>query len=395
MPYLSRLLLPALACALTLLPGPWNDVAGAAAQPSRRDRTEADLGRVNAQIERIRRQVQKDAVERDRMSRELRAAEQSVSTARGELEKLQAERARRNAELARLAAQRKEKEARRTQLRESLEAQLRTAYFAGRGEPLKLLLNQRDPAEAGRNLAYYGYFGRQRAVAIGEINANLAEINELSARIEEEEAELRQLEEARATRVTELETARRKRGQVLAKLEQDSRNRSASLAQLQRQQAQLEKLLADLSRALESAPVDPDNPFAKLRGKLAWPVAGKLAASFGQVRAGAVRWNGLLISAARGQPVKAVHDGRIAYADWLPGMGLLIIVDHGNGYLSLYGHNETLYKQTGAGVKAGETIAAAGDSGGRAESGLYFEIRRAGKPVDPRPWFRTRDPPSG
>lgn len=375
------------------LPGSWGGDAQAA-QPNRRERTEADLKRINAQIERIRRQVQKDAVDRDRMSRELRAAEQTVAKVRGELTAVQAERERVSAELARLAAERRENEARREQMREALETQLRAAYLAGRSEPLKLLLNQRDPAEAGRNLAYYGYLGRQRAAEIDNINANITELEEIRTRIKEEEDQLRQLEKQRAARVDELDAARRKRSQLLAQHEKDSRNRSASLAKLQQQQAQLEKLLADLTRALQSAPVDPNNPFGRLQGKLAWPVAGKLAASFGQVRAGAVRWNGLLIEAARGRPVRAVHDGRVAYADWLPGMGLLIIIDHGNGYLSLYGHNETLYRQAGATVKAGEIISAAGDSGGRAESGLYFEIRRGGKPVDPRPWFRTRDPPA-
>lgn len=366
-----------------------------AAQADRRDRTEADLRRINSQIERVRRQVQKDAVERDRLSRDLRAAEQSVSSARGEVERLRAERAERSAALTQLAQERSAKEAERDRTRQNLTDQLRAAYFMGRNEPLKLLLNQRNPAEFGRNIAYYGYFGRLRASEIEKINANLAEIDAIKVRIEEEEAELRRLEGARAQRLAELESARKQRGQVLSKLEQETRNRSASLKRLEQQQGQLERLLRDLNRALESSPIDPNDAFAKLRGKLAWPVAGKLTATYGQTRAGAVRWNGLLIAAARGQPVKAVHDGRVVYADWLPGMGLLMIIDHGNGYLSLYGHNETLFKQSGAAVRAGETISAAGDSGGRAESGLYFEIRRSGKPVDPRPWFRSTNPPSG
>jgi septal ring factor EnvC (AmiA/AmiB activator) len=364
-----------------------------AAQADRRERTQADLERINARIESIRKQVQKDAVERDRMSRDLKVAEESVSSARGELEKLRKERSERQAVLAKLASDRAERESEREKVRANLADQIRAAYFMGRNESLKILLNQRNPAEIGRNLAYYGYFGRLRASEIESINQNLAEIEEIRAKIEEEEARLRQLEEARVARLAELESARRQRGRVLAKLEEQSRSRSASLQRMERQQAQLERLLRDLNRALESAPVDPNDAFAKLRGKLAWPVAGTLTATFGQIRAGAVRWNGLLIRADRGAPIRAVHDGRVIYADWLPGMGLLIIIDHGNGYLSLYGHNETLFKQAGVAVRAGETIAAAGDSGGRAESGLYLEIRRSGKPVDPRPWFRSASPP--
>ena len=183
---------------------------------------------------------------------------------------------------------------------------------------------------------------------------------------------------------------------MLANLERETRNRTASLKRLEQQQGQLERLLRELSRAIQESPsVDPSDAFAKLRGRLSWPVEGRLTAGFGDTRVGTIKWNGLLIAADRGKPVRAVHTGRVIYADWLPGMGLLIIVDHGNGYLSLYGHNETLYKKVGAQVSGGDAIAAAGDSGGRAQSGLYFEIRRGGKPVDPRPWFASRTPPAG
>jgi septal ring factor EnvC (AmiA/AmiB activator) len=360
----------------------------------RKARTEADLEAVNARIERVRQQVQRDAVEKDRLNKDLRAAERSVSDARSALAKVQRERSECAADLARLSKERAQRESEREKTRESLAAQLRAAYLMGRNEPLKLLLNQRNPAEFGRNLAYYGYLGRLRADQINAINANIADIDELSAKIEEEEALLAKLEEERAAGLAELDTARKLRGRVLANLERESRNRAASLKRLEQQQEQLERLLRDLNRALaDSSQVDPNDPFAKLRGKLAWPVAGRLTARFGETRAGTVRWNGLMIAADRGSPVKAVHGGRVVYADWLPGMGLLIIVDHGGGYLSLYGHNETLFRQAGSTVQGGDTIAAAGDSGGRSQSGLYFEIRRAGKPVDPRPWFRSPAPP--
>ena len=371
-------------------------MAPANAAEDRKERTEADLKAINSRIERIRAQVERDTVEKNRLNRDLRAAEKSVAAARADLTAVQQARAERQAERARLAKERAERVAERDRTHESLSAQLRAAYLMGRNEPLKLLLNQRNPAEFGRNLAYYGYFGRLRASQIASINENILKIDELDAQIEAEDLQLAQLEEDRRTGLEELDTARKQRGRVLANLEKESRSRSASLKRLETQQAQLEQLLRDLNRALaDSTPVDPNDPFGKLRGKLAWPVAGKLTAGFGDTRAGAVRWNGLMIAADRGSPVKAVHSGRVVYADWLPGMGLLIIVDHGNGYLSLYGHNETLFKQTGATVEAGDTISAAGDSGGRSQSGLYFEIRRAGKPVDPRPWFRSRNPPGG
>ena len=359
--------------------------------PDRR-RTESDLKAIASQIQRVQEQVRRDAVERDRLSRDLRESEESVSGARGELARLRAERADRAAERARIETERRTRQAALTRAQDSLTAQIRAAYILGRNEPLKLLLNQKDPAQAGRNFAYYGYFGRMRASQIRAINENIARIDELQTKLDQEDAELAKLELAQKTQVGQLEQARQRRGKVLASLEQESRNRSEALARLQRQQAGLEKLLKDLNRALEKFPVDANDAFAKLRGELAWPVEGKLVARFGETRAGGVKWNGVLIAAERGTPVRAVYHGRVAYADWLPGLGLLMIIDHGNGYLSLYGHNERLYRAAGAQVRAGDTIAGVGDSGGRSQDELYFEIRRGGKPVDPRPWFKSSSP---
>ena len=141
-----------------------------------------------------------------------------------------------------------------------------------------------------------------------------------------------------------------------------------------------------------SGPLDNASAFGRLRGQLDWPVAGRLAASFGEQRASGVNWQGTVVSTTRGAPVHAVSGGRVLYADWLPGLGLLTIVDHGAGYLSLYGYNDTLRKAAGETVQSGDVIATAGDSGGRPEPQLYFEIRHAGKPMDPRPWFRRRAP---
>jgi septal ring factor EnvC (AmiA/AmiB activator) len=363
-----------------------------AAQPDRK-RTEANLKAVTERMERVQRQVQQDAVEKDRLNRDLREAEQSVAKAHGELSRVRSQRSERNAERERLLAERAERESERERTQADLATQLRAAYFMGRNEPLKLLLNQRSPAQFGRNLTYYGYFGRQRASQINLITGHIAALDELKVKIDEEDAQLALLEGERKGRVVELETARRQRGRVLASLEKESRSRSATLARLQQQREQLDRLLKELSRVTESAPFDPNDPFAKLRGKLAWPVAGQLATAFGDTIAGGLRSNGIEINADRGTNVRAVHEGRVVYADWLPGRGLLIILDHGNGYLSLYGHNEQLFKQAGTTVQAGDAIATAGDSGGRSKSGLYFEIRRGGKPVDPRGWFKSSAPP--
>ena len=151
--------------------------------------------------------------------------------------------------------------------------------------------------------------------------------------------------------------------------------------------------LRELRRAAPQFPSDARSPFAAMRGKLAWPTSGRLIARFGQQRAGTVRWEGVLISATRGTPVRAVYRGRVVYADWLAGLGLLLIIDHGGGFLSLYGHNEQLFRGVGDQVAPGDTVASVGDSGGRTQPELYFEIRQGARPLDPAPWFRDRQPP--
>jgi murein hydrolase activator len=358
-----------------------------------REQTESQLRALAAQIDKVREQVGRDLIERDRLSRDLRNAEVTVAQARGELDRLRRERASRATTRAELAQQRRAQQEAVDATRAGLAAQMRAAYLIGREEPLKLLLNQRDPARAGRMFVYYGYFGRLRATQIDSIEAQLRDIDALDLTLVAQDQELAQLEKQQSGELAKLDGARRERGKALASLQEESRNRAQSLDRMQKQQAGLERLLKDLKRALDKYPSgDSNDAFAKLRGQLAWPVDGKLVARFGQTRAGGVKWNGVVIETARGTPVRAVSQGRIAYADWLPGLGLLMIVDHGDGYLSLYGHNERLYKGAGETVKAGDQLASAGDSGGRASPALYFEIRRAGKPVDPQEWFRAPRP---
>jgi septal ring factor EnvC (AmiA/AmiB activator) len=207
--------------------------------------------------------------------------------------------------------------------------------------------------------------------------------------------QLAQLKAAQQGQLQQLERASAERHRVLASLESSARSHEQSLARLKAQQADLEQLLEDLNHSLKQAPPpDTASAFGRLRGQLRWPVAGHVRAQFGDTRATGVKWDGLVVATERGEPVRAVSAGRVVYADWLPGLGLLAIIDHGEGYLSLYGHNEQLYKAVGEPVVAGDVIAAAGDTGGRPEPELYFEIRREGRPVDPRPWFRDRQPDS-
>jgi septal ring factor EnvC (AmiA/AmiB activator) len=366
--------------------------APAAGQRADRAQAEADLAKIRGEIDRIRAQVARDAAERDRLTRELRTAEQSVAAVRAGLARIKRERDESRERRAEIEARSRERRRALEAEREALAGQLRAAYLIGREEPLKLLLNQRDPARAGRMFAYYGYFGRARAEQLDRIREHIAELDALQVQLEGEESRLAGLEEERRRELEQLEAARSERGAVLAQVQSEARSRVASLERLRREQAALEKLLRELRRAVERFPTDSRGPFARLRGKLAWPVAGRLVARFGETRAGGLKWDGVLLAAERGAPVRAIYHGRVIYADWLAGLGLLVIVDHGGGFMSLYGHNDSLFRRVGERVTAGDTLAEVGDSGGRPRPELYFEIRRSARPVDPRPWFRSPAP---
>jgi murein hydrolase activator len=349
----------------------------------------AQLQALRDQITRIARQVSRGQAERDRLTRQLQATEKSVGQAQAALDGLRQQRDAGAAQRAALEAQKRQREADLASNRTALAGQLRSAYLIGRQEPLKLLLNQGDPARAGRMFMYYSYFGRARALQIQAIEADLQRITQLDGELEAQDAKLASLQQAQQDQVSALEQARSHRMQVLASISAQTQTRAQRLSRLRQQQSDLESLLAQLRRAAASLPPQDlgHSRFAQLRGKLPRPVAGRIIEGYGEVRAGGLKWQGDLFATQRNAPVHAVSQGRVVYADWLAGLGLLIIIDHGGGYMSLYGHNARLYESVGQEVAAGQTIAQAGDSGGSARPELYFEIRKEGTPIDPRPWL--------
>lgn len=355
--------------------------------------TSADLKALRARIEAMTREISHDALERDRMSATLRSAEQALGEAREQYDRTAIEIAERSTRRTALTQERTAQQHAIETQRAALAGQLRAAYLIGREEPLKLLLQAQDPLRSARLFAYYGYFGRARAGQIAAIEQHVQQLDALDTSLAQQQQQLGALEAEQQGQLQRLESLRNDRRHVLASLESQTQTRTASLARLKVQQSDLERLLRRLNRSLpEVAPPDVTTAFGRLHGQLDWPVAGELAAQFGQTRASGIKWDGILLSTLRDAPVRAVTAGRVVYADWLPGLGLLAIVDHGEGYLSLYAHNDRLYKSAGESVAAGEVIAAAGDTGGRPNPELYFEIRHDGRPLDPRPWFRDPRP---
>ena len=352
----------------------------------------AQLEALRDQIAHIARQVSHGQAERDRLTRQLRATEESVGKAQAALDGLRQQREAGAAQRAQLEVRKHQLETDLAGNRSMLAGQLRAAYLIGREEPLKLLLNQGDPARAGRMFVYYSYFGRARALKIQAIETDLQRIGQLDGQLQAQDAKLAGLQQAQQAQVSTLQQARSQRMQVLASISAQTQSRTVRLARLRHQRSDLESLLAQLRRATASlSPEDLGNSlFAQLRGRLPRPVAGTIIEGYGQVRAGGLKWQGDLFATRRDAPVRAVSQGRVVYADWLAGLGLLIIIDHGDGYMSLYGHNDRLYESVGQQVSAGQVIAQAGDSGGSARPELYFEIRREGEPLDPRRWFESK-----
>jgi murein hydrolase activator len=352
---------------------------------------EKELAEVRERIEALQRSVRRDTDRRDALSGQLRDAEQTVRGARARLTEVRKRIAESDARLAELAALRAQNERALGEQREALAALVRAAYVSGSQEPYKFLLSQDDPAALGRMLTYYSYFGRARSTKIAEIRDLMLELEEAAAEESAEREKLAALEAEGRRDLAAVDKARSARSKALRAINTKIRTRSDSIAKLKREAAALEKLIADLRKAMRDLPPAGGLAFEKVRGRLAWPVPGRLAAKFGQARGGGLKWNGVMIESERGTAVRALYDGRVAYADWLPGMGLLLILDHG-GYLSLYAHNEQLYKAAGDTVASGEVIGTVGDSGGRSKPGLYLEIRRGARAIDPIPWFRRATP---
>jgi murein hydrolase activator len=350
--------------------------------------TEADLRKVRKEISDLQQAIRSDTSQRDQLAGRLRDAELTVAGQRRKLDELKTQRAQSAKRRAALQAEHEQTEQRLAGERAALAGELRAAYTTGRQEQLKLLLNQQDPAQLGRMFAYYGYFGRARADRIQSIRTQLDRLNELDTALAAEDARLADLQDQAQSELDGLQRARRERGDVLKDIDQQLKTRQATLTKLKREADGLEKLLADLRRVLSDFPVNSGEPFEKLKGRLSWPVQGKLLADFGQQRASGMKWNGVLLATDRGSQVHVVHSGRVVYADWLSGMGLLTIVEHSGGYLSLYGHNEQLFRAVGDWVSPGDVIASSGDSGGRSQPELYFEIRKGATPLDPHQWIR-------
>jgi len=385
--YLQRCLrlAPILAC-LTSLPLYAEDFEEKSAQ----------LDTVRSQIEDVKTSMEKARLETDTLQTELKKNETYAGSIALNIREIEKQLQQRSNRQNMLTHKKSLHEKALAEQKRALSKQIRSAYMVGKNDYMKLLLNQEDPARVGRALAYYDYHNHARAQQINMVNTEIEAIIQLENNIKRENDALLKLKENQIAKNREIAQSRRERENILAKLLNELEEQGLELQALQQQEQETKNLMVKLTE--EQTREDHGSvaffedipPFNSLKGKLDWPIKGKLLTRFGsRKQGGKLKWQGVIINAEIGVDVQAVSDGQVVFADWFRNLGLLIIIDHGHGYMSLYGYNQSLLKKTGDWVLPGEVIALAGDSGGQLRSGVYFEIRNNGSPVNPARWCRN------
>ncbi|MGV2873743.1 murein hydrolase activator EnvC family protein [Colwellia sp. E150_009] len=285
-----------------------------------------------------------------------------------------------------LSKEKQQLTSKKTTQEQLLAKQLRSAYTTGQHDYLKLLLNQAESEKIQRTITYYQYMNKARINEIEKFKATIAQLVTVTTQHNSQIEELKKLKKNQQKQRTKLSETKNSRSKTLASLGKELLSSQQQLAKLKADEANLAAALQKLA-ALIRAEVDLMG-LGKLKRKLSWPVKGKLLRSFGSRKQGYLKWKGVLLGAPVGRQVQTIHNGTVIFSDWLKGYGLLTVIDHGKGYMSLYAHNQTLLKSVGEQVETGEPIALVGQSGGQDQAGLYFEIRHQGKAVNPRLWCR-------
>jgi len=369
-----------------------------------------ELKDLRSRIQALQEELEQTSEDKSEATDALKYSERRISDVNRGLRDLESRQRRLSHALKQLAGETQVTESQIVEQQKRLAELLREHYIQGGGDALKLMLNGQNPGEVARNIEYYGYIGRARAELIRQHRESLSHLRTLQEKKREQNNDLHQVKQERVAQKKTLEAEKGARQQVLYKLSEQIRQQRKEIDTLVRDEKRLTRLIEKLARLAAAAKSRPQiqpaaKPgqsvkevadaslaglnFVRLKGRLALPVAGEILNKFGQNREdGGPAWKGLFIRARQGHEVHSVGSGKVAFADWLRGFGNLLIVDHGDGYLSLYSNNESLYKQPGDPVRAGDVVATVGSTGGQNEPGLYFELRHQGKPFDPLAWVR-------
>ena len=366
--------------------------------------SESELNKVESDINTVKQAMQRLSEQKGSLQNLLADIEKRYGETAATLKALQIKIEQKYQSLDKIRQDTRAYELKIEQLNKELAGQVRAAYAMGQKEKLKLLLNQQDPALSGRMMVYFSYINKERLKKLADLKAALQHLDQLGQQEKTETDLLDQDIEQKKSEQVALDEARKQRNALLAQISRDFSSSEQQLNQLQISENSLKNLMATLPITEEELAADAEQPkelqafaepslelngdFPSLKGQLPWPVQGRLAQKFGSPRAEVGSWDGVLINADEGTEIKAVTKGKVVYAEWLRGYGLLLIIDHGHGYMTLYAFNQSLYKHIGDTVEAGDVIASVGLSGGRSQAGLYFGIRKKGVPIDPLEWCR-------
>ena len=368
---------------LLLLPGP-----GSHAQ-TEEEQARSQLQKLKHEMARLGDELEQDLRDRGSMQLALRQSEKAIGKIRRDINQTRQKLAWARDKLADLRSQRQQLQVARGEQQELITREIQTAYQMGKQGQLKILLNQEQPDTLARAMAYYTYFHAARQEHIARYISILQRIDVLEPEIAGTAEQLQRSRTTLAQQQRQLLAGQRRRESELRQLESQIAGKDQQLQRMDRDREELQELLEVIGQAIAAmeAPPEPEH-FAELQGRMPWPAAGQPSNRFGRKRGGGKQtWQGLNIPAPEGSDVTAIHQGRVVFADWFRGSGLLLIIDHGDGYMSLYAHNQALLRNVGEWVDRGAAIATVGNSGGRRETALYFEIRENGKPVNPTRWL--------
>ena len=347
-----------------------------------------ELKQLKSKIKLLQSTLSKKRKQQSSALKKLRSSEKRIATASKILRSTKRQLKKKEYQLKRLRRQQQTLEVDKKAQKKALADQLRSAYMNGKQEYLKLLLNQQDPDELGRMLVYYDYMNKARSKQVNELKKTLSELKNIDLAIQKEIRQLdllRQSKEAETKQLTKLKLKRKKLVETLTK---EIASKNDQLTELEINAQELQQLIDSVRQTIEEMDfTQPLEGLKKLKGRLKWPTSGKQIQRYGSLNQGQ-RSSGILIAGREGIEINSIHHGRVVYADWLRGFGLLMIVDHGKGYMSLYGYNQALYKEVGDWVEAGEAVSTLGQSGGQKQPALYFELRHQGKPINPKRWFK-------
>lgn len=352
--------------------------------------TRQQLEQLEAEIARISEEISTATSRQDTLLLQLRDAEVELGDLRrGIIENTTELNAEQEALLA-LKRERKVQQSALDKQKERIAQEIRSAWKMGRQGQLKILLNQQDPHKMARSLAYYRYLLTARNTLLEDYRQALGKLQAVQANIDKSLADLERRGDELQQQKIELTALQARRKKAVERLATNIQGKSSELEAKHQDRQQLEDLLTAIRNAVtELAIPQQREAFSSARGNMAWPVAGETSNQFNRPRnQGKMRWQGVTIPAQAGTTVRAIHQGHVVYADWLRGSGLLLIIDHGEGYMSLYAHNASLLRDVGEWVPAGAPVSTVGNSGGSEQAGLYFEVRHEGKPVDPAKWCK-------